>query len=67
MKIPPRIHFLALAMDSGVLTAGLLTGPEATGTALVMVSIGLGAYARFGHRTPAVRQQHPAGPARTGQ
>lgn len=67
MRIPPKIHFLALAMDSGFLAAGLLAGPEATGTALFLVSIGLGAYARFGRPAPAVRRKHPAGPARTGQ
>ena len=67
MRMLPKFHILALATDSGVLAAGLLAGPEATGTAFILVSIGLGAYARFGHRTASVRQNRPAAPARTGQ
>lgn len=38
------IHFVVLVIDTAVMIAGLLVGPEAAGTAFFAISIGIGAY-----------------------
>ncbi len=38
------IHLVVLVIDTAVMIAGLLVGPEAAGTAFFAISLGLGAY-----------------------
>jgi hypothetical protein len=38
------IHFVVLVIDTAVMMAGLLAGPEAAGAAFFAISLGIGAY-----------------------
>lgn len=40
--------FMVLIISTVILAAGLLTGPEAAGSAFLLVSIGLGTYVAHG-------------------